>query len=450
MGADIENITGLYLAVSASVNSVIRFLLWETGSHERVKSKYKEPLVYCADSDKGQVYSLSDSARTELEDVVTKDDINPGRDIASIAVVEPPMYRPALARLKYYLTFPCLKHKGQTAKGSSTDRFRDVAKYWWTSARHNIAYGIRNKGAIIASGFGVGRKQHIQPLRLNAVKSGFLSLEKKENLSARRYRPLVVLIHLSTESRSLPRTLLTGFIEAVLLLVLTFFFAAQWGGNLVITLIAMSLLLFFITVGRVVGFVYMHISIQTWGLHAINCDEPEQIKGSLRVLCAMKGVLVEVNGGIYFDGYRVDKSPRFRRFKEQYDKGELDFDDLPTSNVVQQAPMGYSNTYGSRYTIPRTWSGASEVISLDNIPPSNNMGAQGNKSDVEAGAAQVLPTGRPVYRSQSSHEPLLSSAGGVQSLRGTSFTKSEAEGSIGHASTSEVEMTSLNLSGPEA
>lgn len=91
---------------------------------------------------------------------------------------------------------------------------------------------------------------------LSILQSGF---SNKNKGAARRWRPLVVLIHLSTTGRPQLRTLFTGFCEAALLLALTFFFASQWGGNLYITSIALALLLIFITVGRALAIVYgMH------------------------------------------------------------------------------------------------------------------------------------------------------------------------------------------------
>lgn len=92
------------------------------------------------------------------------------------------------------------------------------------------------------------------------LRSGFT---RHSTSAAARWRPLVVLIHLSTQGRPQLRTLFTGFCEAALLLVLTFFFAAQWGGNLFITTIALALLLVFITLGRALAIVYgmSHFSV---------------------------------------------------------------------------------------------------------------------------------------------------------------------------------------------
>ncbi|KAF2187028.1 hypothetical protein K469DRAFT_686241 [Zopfia rhizophila CBS 207.26] len=59
----------------------------------------------------------------------------------------------------------------------------------------------------------------------------------------------------STEGRNPLLTLIIGFIEAGLLLVLTFFFTAQWGDNLVIAMITLVLLLVFVPLGRTIGLI---------------------------------------------------------------------------------------------------------------------------------------------------------------------------------------------------
>lgn len=83
-----------------------------------------------------------------------------------------------------------------------------------------------------------------------------LSSSFVDNSAVPRWRPLVVLIHLCTTGRPQLRTLFTGFCEAALLLALTFFFAAQWGGTLYITAIALALLLLFISIGRALAITY--------------------------------------------------------------------------------------------------------------------------------------------------------------------------------------------------
>ncbi|KAF2472613.1 uncharacterized protein BDR25DRAFT_15896 [Lindgomyces ingoldianus] len=176
-------------------------------------------------------------------------------------------------------------------------------------------------------------------------------------MSARRWRPVYLLIHLSTEGRSPLITLFTGFMEAGLLLVLTFFFAAQWGGNLVITMIALVLLLVFITLGRALGLVYVWLSSQVWGLTVINCDNVDEIRGVLRIVCSMEGVLVVVNGATYFGGYRMDGRDGFNAFVDRYERGE--FDDLPEGKLDQGGDMG-SLDQGSTKAV-----GSTEKSSVD-------------------------------------------------------------------------------------
>lgn len=94
---------------------------------------------------------------------------------------------------------------------------------------------------------------------LSIIKSGFA-----DTAAAPRWRPLIVLIHLSTQGRPQLRTLFTGFCEAALLLTLTFFFASQWGGNLYITAIALALILLFITVGRALAIIYGKYIAPEW------------------------------------------------------------------------------------------------------------------------------------------------------------------------------------------
>jgi hypothetical protein len=154
---------------------------------------------------------------------------------------------------------------------------------------------------------------------LTMLKSGFTDTSE-----ARRWRPLVVLIHLSTEGRPQLRTLFTGFIEAALLLILTFFFAAQWGGNLYITIWALGLLLLFITIGRALALIYVWLSAQVWSLHVINCDEADEINGCLRIVCSMEDVLVVVNGAHYFHGHRLDYLDAFRKWSTEYNSGAYD------------------------------------------------------------------------------------------------------------------------------
>jgi hypothetical protein len=97
---------------------------------------------------------------------------------------------------------------------------------------------------------------------------------------------------------------------------LTFFFAAQWGGNLILTILALVLLLVFVTVGRALGLIYVWLSSNLWGLTGVNCDSVDKIRGVLRIVCSMKGILVCINGATYYEGCRIDKAEYFDDFME--------------------------------------------------------------------------------------------------------------------------------------
>lgn len=167
-------------------------------------------------------------------------------------------------------------------------------------------------------------------------------------VSARRFRPVYILIHLSTQGRNPLITLFTGFIESGLLLALTFFFAAQWGGNLVLTIIALTLLLVFVTVGRALGLIYVWLSSNIWGLTVVNCDSVDEIRGVLRIVCSMEGVMVCVNGATYYEGYRIDKAGKhYDDFLEKYERGDLDDKPKkvePAPDTAASKPTGDENS----------------------------------------------------------------------------------------------------------
>lgn len=249
------------------------------------------------------VWSLSDESKEAIWRIIDKNG-------PSIATDLPPMYRTALAstirtvhhvRLFLLPIVSCGRLKGK--------KDHDMSQLKAGSVFHAIRQGFRELW-----------NHTIYPIRhiCHLVAGG------PRNPVAPRFRPLIALVHLSTGGRSVFRTLFTGFIEAALLIILTFFFAAQWGGNLIITMYAMCLLLVFVTAGRVLGFIYLHISSSAWDLHVIHCDDKDQVRGCLRILCAMNDVLVEVNGATYFAGYRIDVLDGFLEFKKAYNAGQLD------------------------------------------------------------------------------------------------------------------------------
>ncbi len=142
--------------------------------------------------------------------------------------------------------------------------------------------------------------------------------------SAIRWRPLIVLVHLSTTGRNPLKTLFTGVVEGSVLLSLTFFFSAQWAGNLIVTAYSVAYLLISVSVARGLGLVYIKWSVRSAGLHLVECESTEEIYGSLRVLCSMKQLLVRVNGAWYFEGKRMDTTTAFREWQLSSERGEFD------------------------------------------------------------------------------------------------------------------------------
>lgn len=70
--------------------------------------------------------------------------------------------------------------------------------------------------------------------------------------------------------------------------------------------------------------IYVWWSSKVWGLHVVRCENDEQILGSLRVICAMQGVLVKTNGAVYFDGFRIDTLEKYGEWLRRYERGEFD------------------------------------------------------------------------------------------------------------------------------
>ena len=141
-----------------------------------------------------------------------------------------------------------------------------------------------------------------------------------------RARPLVILMHLSTEGRNPLATLFTGFIEGLILILLTVFFGASWGGNLLILCYVIAILLVTITLGRALGLWYVWQSARLFGLHVIETQSARQIIGCLRILCSMKEVLVAVNGSWWFEGHRLDERVGWDQWMLKYEQGSFDED----------------------------------------------------------------------------------------------------------------------------
>ncbi|KAF2789757.1 hypothetical protein K505DRAFT_365321 [Melanomma pulvis-pyrius CBS 109.77] len=276
--------TGVYLGASAGVNTVFRYVRWEMSSHERVK-----------------IYSVSDSANLRLMQIISTTE-----EGETTALHLPPLLPPSVIALRnFYRRFLWWRSPSPASKNSPgfVALFNKVLK----SLNRRLSYIFRGRNFF------------------DVLYAGFFG----DKGSARRWRPVYILIHLSTEARNPFITLLTGFIEAMLLLVLTFFFAAQWGGNLILTMTALILLLVFVTMGRALGLFYVWLSSQVWGLTVVNCDDVDELRGVLRIVCSMEGVLVCVNGATYFGGYRMDGRDGFEDFLDGYERGQYDEADGP-------------------------------------------------------------------------------------------------------------------------
>ena len=300
-----SNWTGWYLGVSASVNAVLRLLMWESGYHERLK-----------------IYALSRSARRDLEVLIKRtspsmeDAVKNPKSNLTTANQLPPLYPPYLERGMYYWDSSLVwlqrlitrsVHRGKSRKSDHlSNKGDDESSIGDTVGprKADLVHSLKTTSRSSKSKWR-GRLYYFAHNPFNFLTSGFFSTSDLD-LSARRWRPLIVLVHLEPEGRAKLFTLFTGFIEALLLLILTFFFAAQWGGNLYVTGIALLLLLIFITAGRALGVVYVMLSSKVWGLHVVHCDDHDDLRGCLRILCSMTGVLVQVNGASYFGGYKLD------------------------------------------------------------------------------------------------------------------------------------------------
>jgi hypothetical protein len=242
------------------------------------------------------VYPLSKAAQQALRDLIAKAETEPSTtNLQTTANSLPPLYSPIISMM------------------------RRVRPWTWECIRGPIetAGPEHPKGSVRGI-----HTQILAKLKWSNVMSGFINTKAG---SARRSRPLVILLHLSTEGRSQIKTLFTGFVEAALLFILTLFFAAQWGGNLYITAWALAFLLIFITAGRIVGILYVSYSAKVWGLHVVDCNVPEEISGCIRILCSMEKVLVTINGANYFEGYRLDfLGKSFADWTLAYERGEFD------------------------------------------------------------------------------------------------------------------------------
>jgi hypothetical protein len=282
--------------------------MWETSSHERV-----------------HVFALSESAEEQLREIAGKIPSEMSTEMGLPPLQAPLLIRPlqsikrnllrfwsAVTRIKRGMAQPQNSPAPpQFSPALSDDRYWMIPLQFVKVITARVHWIITNIATFFLSGF------------------------QTQN-AAIRWRPLIVLAHLSTSGRNPLKTLFTGVVEGAVLLLLTFFFAAQWAGNLVVTMYSLAYLLVFVSVARGLGLLYIKWSVRSAGLHVVECESVEEIYGSLRVLCSMKHLLVRVNGAWYFEGKRMDKSPEYWKWELRSERGE--FDEKKSFKVLGGAP----------------------------------------------------------------------------------------------------------------
>ena len=85
-----------------------------------------------------------------------------------------------------------------------------------------------------------------------------------------------------------------------------------------------AILLLAITLGRAFGLLYVQESVRAYGLHMIETQNKDQLRGCLRVLCTFTDVLVTINGAWFFEGHRLDNRPDWAHFQRCYSLGHMD------------------------------------------------------------------------------------------------------------------------------
>lgn len=322
-------ITSIYLLVSAVASSVVRFLMWETSSHERI-----------------QVFALSDSAEKELRKIADK-----APKHLSTEVCLPPLQAPLLIRpiksvtrnlTRGWMAVRKMKrgmaqHQSRSAPiRKKSDPLDD--RYWMIP--------LRFFKLILA------RVKWVLTNLITFFLSGFQNRE-----AAIRWRPLIVLAHLSTTGRNPLKTLFTGIVEGSVLLVLTFFFSAQWAGNLIVTMYSVAYLLLAVSAARGLGLLYIRWSVRSAALHVVECESVDEIYGSLRVLCSMKRLLMRVNGAWYFEGKRLEAMSEFWEWQLRSERGEFDGEKKPpnsSSTMTSTTTTSTSTTTSSQHHTTNT------------------------------------------------------------------------------------------------
>lgn len=191
--------TSTWMFVAAGVSAIFRVFMWERGSHERVK-----------------LYSMSDTTLERFR-WFTGQNVATSQKAPTAFVEEsmPPLYPPLIAKIEsimWKVVFAIVPffhpEKPQHRRHSAAQPSIHTQEKNSASRRWKIFLNdVRNPKQFIKHAFA----------------------RSEPPAAARRWRPLYLLLHLSTAGRNPIWTLLTGFIQGFILIVLTVFFAAQWG-----------------------------------------------------------------------------------------------------------------------------------------------------------------------------------------------------------------------------
>ena len=352
--------TSLWLIVSAGISALFRLAMWETGAHERVK-----------------IFALSNKSITSLRDLVkVSNAYTIGSDdeylLNTTETQLPPLHSALLTSIGHSLyrlwvglmarIFPRVLSTSyrRTNRLESLDSDDEV--------RVQSPADSLEKPVVVSSRRRIRLKLLlVWTMVWTALRSPLPFLRsgmswKPRSTAAMRYRPLMILMHLSIEGRSPIITLFTGAVEGLILIILTVFFGATYGGNLLVVCYVMAVLLVTITAGRALGLWYVVRSAKLFGLHVIEAQSPRQIIGSLRILCSMKEVLVFVNDAWFFEGHRLDEREGWAEWKLDYEKGDFD-EEIPSKA-----------TFGSRHR-------GTSIVSDD--PPRLSVGSQQDDGSTE-------------------------------------------------------------------
>ena len=315
--------TSMWLFIAAGVSAVFRVFMWERGSHERVK-----------------LYAMSPTALESFKWFAGRNPhLSKTSSVAYVTDSMPPLYPPLIAKVETAVRGTIHKIMHGSEPMPTHRRISALQPSLITRQKNNSL-----------------RRWEVLLHNLRNPKHYFKQTSAKSQVpaAARRWRPVYLLMHLSTSGRNPIWTLLTGLVEGIILILLTVFFAAQWGkslpfeprpesghrcslqqtelltkagGNLLVMCYTTVALLMAITTGRLLGLAYVQVSVKTHGLHMIETQSKDQLRGCLRVLCTLTEVLVTINGAWFFEGHRLDNRPDWAHFQRCYSLGHMDRDD---------------------------------------------------------------------------------------------------------------------------